>query len=688
MRKYLLLIIVLILISLTGCSKNNTTNSGQRIIYTTTNSVVDPNLSVPFDSLNMIIGDEYFINPSYNKIKGFSLSYESSNTNVTVSELGVIKAIKQGSTQVKIKYSNGLVEYSKEFTVNISFGDYVPILKLSTNNDLVLEKDDEYNLNPLIDFRNTIYHDAKYTFESLDESICTITSSGVVKAISNGNARILINATWRGKNSSSYPSLSSYIDLEVVDSVRFLNGSNAMSDINLYTISSLDGINYDTTYNLDFKVIINGIKESASYRILDDSIVNLTGNTITSNIPGSTTIELYKEINGKTYISSYKLNVLRPIKMVEDIIPMFSILDGKYYDKSSDTKKSLNEYLEDESNIVSAIEGNNALEVVDNNVYGVLSSSQVKRGIASITLSTQQIEYHLTLETITKVISSKEDLKCFEIKDKDINGYFELAHNIDAEGLEIKQNSSTNYFTGIFNGCGYSIYNLNITNSSLFGSLYNSVKLMNFALINLNASNTNYFASKASGDSITVENVYIELSEDTINPRGMFITSPANNTIKNVVIVYLGANANSVPDYSLGGWTNQSLLTSNQYYNRTSNPTTQTKKWSDVICISPYALGFRPYETVLRDEGDKTNFAVYYYGINETIDHYNNPIKNGHNIRPMESINCESETYYDIVYEEVYHFSSLSELATYSYDYSSFSSEYWTISGGIITWNN
>ncbi len=688
MNKRILIIFILFgLLFITGCNKNITNENEQRIIYTNNDSIVTPDLSLAYTNINLVIGDEYFINPKYNKLDGYKLSFESSNNNVSVNELGVIKANKPGSAEIIVTYSNGIISYSKNMTVNVSFGDYVPIIKVS-NEKVTLELNDEYNLNPYVEFRNKKYSDAKFSFESLDESIATVSSNGIITANKNGKAIILVNATFKGKSSSSYPSLSTFIELSIVDSVRFYNGTNVLSDMTFYTVSSANNQEFDTGTSLDFKVQVNGSKYNAEYEILDDSLVNIVDNHLESAKAGSTSIRVYKDIDGKTYESTYKLNIIRPTITLNDTIPMFSIDDGMYYDKVTNTKKTLMSFIGSDEIITSAIQGKTELNVIDNKVFSVKSSTNLKRGEANIALYTDKFEYILKLETIEKVISTKEDLKYFELKDKDITGYFELSNNIDASDISIKQNSSLHYFSGVFNGCGYSISNLDISNSSLFGSLYTSSKIINLGLKNLNASNANYFSSKKSENSITIENVYIELSSDTLNPRGMFITSPANNVIKNVIIRYLGDNANKDVDYSLGGWTNQSLLTSNQYYTASDNLTTRTSSWKDVLVISPYVLGFRPFEKVLRDSGDNTDYAIYYYGVNEEYDNYNNPISNGRNTRELEEFNCNTEDYFDCVYNEVYHFKSLDELSSYGYDYSTFNKNYWTIENGIITWKN
>ena len=177
-----------------GC-RSNTTESGQRVIYTTEERKKDAELSLPVSNLNLVIGDEYHINPSYNKLEGYTLSYSASNFNVTINNYGVIKAVKAGDTEVSVIYSNGVVGYTKTLNVNVSFGDYVPVVKLSTQSSLALEAGDTYSLNPMVEFRNISYNDAKFTFESLDESICTVSDNGVVTALKNGNTKILINAT-------------------------------------------------------------------------------------------------------------------------------------------------------------------------------------------------------------------------------------------------------------------------------------------------------------------------------------------------------------------------------------------------------------------------------------------------------------------------------------------------------------
>ena len=687
MRKYLYALLVLICFVLTGCKNDKKNDNEQRIIYTTADDLVTPDLKVASESVDLIIGDEYFINLSYNKVDGYHLEYSSSNNNVSVSDVGVIKALKQGSSIVTIKYTNGEKDYSISITVNISFGSFVP--ELITDYDSVnLEIDNEFNLNPYILFRNTKYYDEKISYESLDENVCSISKDGTIKALSFGKTLILITGSFKGKNSNSYPSLNKYIELNVTDKVKIYNGTEVMNDISLYTVSNAYGVNYLKSTPIDFKIEVNGTKYDAEYEIEDNSLVDIKNQLMTSVSPGSTSIRIFKEINGKTYSANYLLNVFRPTVKIEDTIPMFSVVDGLYFDSSSLTKKDIMSFINDDSQILSAKQDGEELLVEDNKVFNVISSSKIKRGSANITIYTDSIAYELQLETIEKVITTKEDLKYFELKDKDLSGYFELSGNIDATDIKIVQKNSINYFSGVFNGNGYSISNLDVSNSSLFGSIYSSSKFMNFALKNLNASSANYLGNNNVDDLITVENVYIELSQDTLYPRGLFSSSKSNNTIKNVVITYLGENANNSVDYSVGGWVNQSLLTSNQYYASDNTFKTRTSKWSDVIVISPYVLGFRPYEAVLKYEDDLTNYAVYYFGVNETLDTYNNEIKNHRNTRIKETVNCDSEYYFDIQYDEVYHFKSILELSEFNYDYSTFNMKYWTIVDGIITWKN
>ena len=681
---------VSLVLILNSKNKNNTNSHEQKIIYQEDSSgIVNPNLTIPYDSIDLIIGDELFLNPSYTKLDGFSLYYSSSNPNVTVNSLGVIKGIKPGSSTITVSYNNSLIEYSKSVDVNVSFGDYIPIIKLSSNESITLESGDRYNLNPYIEYRNTRYNDGKFVYESLDESVCTVDNKGVISAKEKGSAKIVISANFKGKSSSTYSTLTTYLDIEVIDSVIFLNGNDVMKDITLYTIDSINGETYPTSYDYNFKALVNGVTEDVNHEIIDSSIISDNNSSIEAITAGETQIRLYKEVSGKTYSSTYNLKVIRPVVTIDEVVPMFSIEDGKYYDSSTMSKKDISSFINDDSIILSAKQGDNDLVVTNNKIYGVVSSTPLKRGSANITILTEKIEYRLTLETLTKVISTKEDLLFFEIDDEDINGYIELALNIDATGITINHKSSLYYFTGTFNGSGHTISNLDLSNSSLFGSLYTSAKLMNFALKNLNASNANYFANKNCNNSIIVQDVFISLSEDTINPRGMFVTSQSNNEIKNVVIEYLGLNANKAPDYSLGGYVNQSLVTSNQYYASGLNPHTRTDNWENVICISPYALGFRAYEEALKNStGDLTRYAVYYFGVNETTDFYNNLISNGMNTRALESVNCDSETYFDVIYDTVYHYKTYEELKNASYDYSKFNSKYWTINDGIISWKN
>ena len=56
--------------------------------------------------------------------------------------------------------------------------------------------------------------------------------------------------------------------------------------------------------------------------------------------------------------------------------------------------------------------------------------------------------------------------------------------------------------------------------------------------------------------------------------------------------------------------------------------------------------------------------------------------------REIEKDNCVSKTYFDIVYNEVYHFKNENELKEYSYDFKDFDNKYWIIDNGTINWRN
>ena len=650
-------------------------------------------LSIKFNVLekNVIVGDEEYVLPEYKKVKGYTLSFASSNASaVSVDANGKISAQGEGSAIITATYSNGSDEVKASFVANSSFGGYLPELKaMGVSSNISIALTDSYKLLPYVVFNGKQFSDATVTYSITDSSVAEVDENGLIVAKANGEAKLIIEASWRGKTVSTTPTLKKVIDLSVIDDVRFYNAGEAIADEVLYTFAEFEGKSYKNSLACDFTVQINGVTEEIEATIEDESVVTLQGNKIVVNSFGSTTVLLQKTINGKTYSKTFNITVERVEKKIEEIVPLFGTVDGEYLELSSGERRSLLYFINDNDEIVDAYQGLKQLKVVNNQVHGVESSSLLKRGEAEIVVGTSKVLYTFTLETLAKALTVKEDLKCLELSGgARLEGYYELMNDIDASGLKLSHDIvGESSFTGVFDGKGHAISNLTLSSgSSLFGVLDGaSATVKNLALVNLTATKAYFLAHNTLNDGLVVSDVYVALSEATSTPRGLTGRTGNNSVCKNVVIEYLGENANANRVYN-ERWSWQGLIGGLWTYEQDGSLYARDSKWSDVYVISPFVVSFRSDE---KKDGD-LYAALYGYGANVNTDIYGNTINGATNNRPNPNLGDYWQTtlYYNAQFTNLYQYNSYEALVSAGCDFSSFSSDYWVVYNNKVIWKS
>ncbi|MBQ3571979.1 MAG: Ig-like domain-containing protein, partial [Clostridia bacterium] len=648
-------------------------------------------ISFSANEKNLIVGDEEYLFPIYDKVRGYTLTYSSDNTSVvTVDGNGKLSALKEGTATVKAKYSNGVSSAEASIKVNSSFGEYIPELKtMGVSSDIAIAVNDGYKMLPYISFNGKQFEDALVSYKVIDQTVAQINENGVILAKAKGQTQVIVEASWRGKDKSTAPTLQKVITLSVIDDVRFYNNGEVVSDELLYTHSEFEGVAYKNSIPCKFQVEVNGQKADASVTVENAQVIKQQGDLLVVNSFGNTNVLVQASLNGETYSKTFNVTVKRVEKTITDAVPLFSTVDGEYLDFNSGKRKSVLAFIKENGQIIDAYQGARALTVLENKILGVESSSQTQKGSASISVGTDKVIYHLTLETFAKVLTSKEDLKSLELSNgKILNGYYELLNDIDASGLVLNHSiSGESSFAGVFNGNGYSIKNLSLNaGSSLFGVLNGaSATVKNFALVNLSASKAYFLAHDTLNDGLVISDVYIALSASTKTPRGITARTAQNSVMKNVVIEYLGTNASTNRDYSerynwqglIGGlWT---VEQDGMLYARDS-------KWSDVYVISPFIVSFRSDE-----KKDGSNYAALYgYGANEDKDIYGNVINSVTNNRENPNLGdkWQSTLYYNAKFSNLYHYSDYDKLVAAKRDFSTFSGDYWVVIDNKIIWKS
>ena len=691
---------VALMSSLTACFKfgNNSSSSEESSQDSSSissgsissSTVIDVEISFPVAEKALMVGESEYLFPEYKKIIGFTLAYTSSNPSiVSVDADGKISAESEGSAVITATYSDGNNSGSASLTVNSSFGGYLPELKtMGVANDMAITVDGDYVLQPYVVFNGKHFYDAELTYSIADNSIAEVSASGEITAKAKGKTLVTIEAAWRGKDKISAPTLKKVIELSVIDDVRFFNGTAAVLNESLYTLAEFDGVSYKNSVPCDFKVIVNGEEYAADVVVEDESIVTMQGGQLVGVGFGSTEVTVQKEVTGDTYSKTFVVDVVRVEKTVTDTIPLFSTMDGSYLDIGTKEKKTVLSFIGVEDEAVDAYQKSRALTVSEGKVLGVTSSSLNKRGSAEISVGTSTVLYHFNMETLAKAISVPEDLKALQLSGQEsIGGYFEMMNDIDATGVSLAHNTANGVaFAGVFDGKGHVISNLSLAaNSSMFGVMEGTAIAKNFALTNLYATKAYFLAQNTNGDGLTIEDVYVQISESTQTPRGITGRTGASSVCKNVVIEYLGENAEKNRDYS-ERWVWQGLIGGMWTYESEGMLYAQDKKWSNVYVISPFVVSFRSDD---KKDGDDYA-AVYGYGANETADIYGASLTQGLNHRDNPNLGdyWQTTAYYNAKYTNLYHYSSYAQLAAASQDFASFENDNWVVYGGRVYWKS
>ena len=649
---------------------------------------VSVEISFPLSERALTVGDEEYLFPVYQKTEGYVLSYSSSDpTVVKVDTNGKLSAEGEGSATVTATYSNGINKAEASIKVNSSFNGFLPELKtMGVSDEIAITLNDGYKILPYVVFNGKQFGDMTVSYRVSDKAIADVNEKGEIKAKAKGKTEIIIESFWRGKGKSDAPTMQKTVYLTVIDDVRFYNGDLPVNDETLYTCAEFEGNVYQNSIPCDFKVLINGDEKVASVTIEDENVIKRQGNLLTVKSFGSTSVLLQTTEGETTYSKTFTVTVKRVEKEVTEIIPLFSTIDGLYTDVTDNTRKTLLSFVNDNDEIIDAYQGVRPLKVNAGKISDVISSSDTKRGVAEIDVGTKKTIYHFKLETLAKCICVKEDIKALELSaGKTLNGYYELIGDIDATGINLNHDVSNEAcFSGVFNGNGHSISNLSLNrNSSLFGVLNSTAKVQNLALLDLNATEAYFLAQNTLNDGVTISDVYIRLSQSTVTPRGITGRTGSLSVYKNVVIEYLGSNANANRNYR-ERYTWQGLVGGMWTTEKDGMLYARDEQWKDVYVISPFVVSFRS-----DDKKDGNNYAaIYGYGANEVEDIYGNQLdvseKNRDN--PYLGDYWQTTVYYNALYTNLYHYADYDALKSQSRDFSAFSSDYWITFDNKVIW--
>lgn len=665
---------------------------------------------------DVTIGDEFYLTPTYTKKDGFTLSYASENPSVvSVDENGKVTALLEGESVVSAVYTDGTTTEKAEMNVSSSFNGNVPqlVLKRANLDGTLFLTSSDYQLSVEVSFNGKSYTDVELEYVSENPDVASVDENGLISPKSFGSTNIVVKGSWRGVDYTEKKTLILTVPVTIKSDVVVLNDGKVVADTSLYTLSYFSGETYETKIPNKFTIIIDGVTYPATVSIENEKIARVSGDSIKARAHGATTLTISGEGGGVSVTKTITLTVKRPTKVVEEKVPIYCTFLGTWYDVADGSRKLLSERISFNNAIVEAWQGNTQLTIENGKIFGITSSERDKKGEAKITVGTATALYEISMETYGNVIATKEDLG--DLTQKSSNGYWELLNNIDATGYVLSYKNTAVTFSGIFDGKGHTIKNLTIKeNNGLFGKVTGTTMIKNLGLDNLTATRAFYVSHDSPETGLSVSNLYVRLSENTQQPRGLMSYAGSGNTLKNIFIEYTGKNADTnriyaERDYNTGAFMGDlpitaSVPTDKGRAREFQFDSTFDKSWSNIYVVSPFVLSFNTAQVGDTNyAADDVNYAVYSYAANATKDIYGNSItskkpdsdefyqKTGIHVRPDGTVlpgeygKVVSNTYYNVQLMTVKQYSDKAALTAAGVP-DGFDTEYWSVENGCLVW--
>lgn len=287
---------------------------------------------------------------------------------------------------------------------------------------------------------------------------------------------------------------------------------------------------------VNFTKEVSCLMVGTEYRfVVDNKYATITidcdGITVKGGIATlSDSVEIEKAVN-VTAISMFNQNIKDSFTFTVKDLDVTTLVDltaekPAFYDLTVDEV-----YLADLKKH-EALEGVDILYYVNNQLKTVSFAQGVEEMTTVIGVAENGL-YKIVCETVTKVISTKEDLHyvrrnktvesygnkgCY---DGVITGKFVLINDIDCEGLVLEDSGTywenSRGFGGLFDGRGYSIKNLSVSKNGLFGTLsYATIINVDFEDVKLKAfEESGVYVALFAGSvyNTKIDNVNISFAE-------------------------------------------------------------------------------------------------------------------------------------------------------------------------------
>ncbi len=462
---------------------------------------------------------------------------------VSVSEAGVVKGIKVGTTTVTAKYGKS----SASCVVNVVSDGLIPTLEFvyDINDEATCFVGEGINLKANMLFNTIEYTDASVSYTLSDNSVASINSDGQFVALKAGKTSITVKAEWRGFKQQRI------IEVTVLDKVECYLNDGSSSLVEIYTVNSSYGeYNYINTKTVQPIAKVNGIEVSCEVKSLDRKVFIVRNNrTVVAVSAGKSQMRIEFSYNDSNYYFDFDVVVLKPVFEAEQTIDLFDATKGigensisaifNNADLSGQTKATA---LDENGNLTDLIftvgDGVNSEKLAGVPVNGKEKVAQ------NITLETSNVIYKVTVIPYTNVITSVDEF--VEIfaggtadEQKLNDGYYILGCDISSSYKSIKHNSKGSDFydelAGTFDGNGYGIKGIYCQNGGLFGDVTGTIKNVKLDICIDNYRSSQFTLIGKFTSTTSLEDIYLKASSQAKTNANAVINGLACSGMSSIV---------------------------------------------------------------------------------------------------------------------------------------------------------
>lgn len=416
------------------------------------------------------------------------------------------------------------------------------------NDSATLVGGQTYPLNVTAKYKGAELDGVQFSYESSDTAVVTVDDTGVLTAgayVKDANtATITVSGSYLGFNM-----VPETFEVTVTEDVTI----NAPESVQLYTSDPLNqGLLLEEAITISVYKDENEVTDpQLTIASEDDSVAKYEDGKITAVGAGKTEVTVkYTSTSGEDYTAKITVEVTKTALQFEektidlDLSASTNTLDlsavgmGQLPQGSLDSAKVTIGGVEVSASVSDAT-------LTFTSLQGVAS-----RENAEIVLETDKLTVKGTVNVAKAIIHNTDEFfsKFINANNPGEGELVLLAANIDCTGRAVTTDRRTGgNFAGIFDGRGYTVANLEVTNQNgLLGAGTKTGVLKNVAFVNALVQNDNkcggYLAS--NGNGMTLENVYWQ-GVSTVDDRAA--ETPARNTDHGLLFNYTDDPAGTVP---------------------------------------------------------------------------------------------------------------------------------------------